>query len=212
MGEAQRIANYCWKEMSLSRPGRGSPSPQYLRHVHCLRFLTAAFHGRTGALADFHVELVDHIRNSIELDDSLLFKNLSVEAVGLLPAAEIQEVAIMALSLDNEWISENTLNACRYIAGLSTALLGRLAYYLSSLPATRVLARYVEIRFSLSLSPAMAPLGKFWRARLGDVVVYSLALATMSVCMPWIFCLASDYTGLLGWCAPPLSYRPQENL
>jgi hypothetical protein len=193
MKEAQRIANYCWEEMNRTRPDPGAPPINYLRHVHCLRFLSAAFHGRTEALAEFRGGLFDHVVDSIERHRSLLFKNISVEAVGLLRAEEIEGVAIKALSLRNEWISENALNACRYIAGLSAPLLAGLAYYLSCFPPRTVMARYAEIQFSLSLSPAMTPLGRFWRARLVDVVLYLVALGVMAVFVPVVFlvCLVS---------------------
>jgi hypothetical protein len=62
---AEHIATYCWKEMQ-SAALIGNDESKFLRHVHCLRFLNDAFHGRTSALASFISELFTHISETVQ--------------------------------------------------------------------------------------------------------------------------------------------------
>src|SRR4029077_10044513 len=63
--EARRIASYCWNEMKVARLDASSQTEDYLRHVHCLRYLNDAFHGRVEILDHIRDELFEHINSVI---------------------------------------------------------------------------------------------------------------------------------------------------
>jgi hypothetical protein len=170
--EATRIANYCWSEMTQSPLNQDSESSLYLRHVHCLRYLNDAFHGRLAALEGIQSLLFDHVRNVVMGADSLLVKKIAVESIGLLPREHVEEVIVGALEQQNEWLSETAFNACRFSAVLSSEVIERLAQYLIAFTIPEFLVRFHEINFALQLAPGMRALRRLWWTRLVDAVSY----------------------------------------
>ncbi len=178
--EAKQIAQFCWQEMQATTLSAGD-AQTYLRHVHSLRFLSDAFHGRTVALANFVDQLFDHIRKTLQRSPNLLIQRIAVESAGLLTPEQIEPLIREALSRNSILISEAAFNACRYIPRLSSSIETRLAYFLSNLSASEVFARYAEIRFALELSSAMRHLRQFWWWHRVDQIVAILAIVSFTV-------------------------------
>src|SRR5262249_32260572 len=140
--EASKIADYCWQEMQGASLTGGADERRYLRHVHCLRFLSDAFHSRSSAIAGFSTRLFAHIREMVAEHEGLLIKKIAIESAGLLQPQQIETVIRTTLSLRNSWLSENGFNACRYIARMSPWTELAISSFLAQLSMRDVWQRY----------------------------------------------------------------------
>lgn len=205
------IANFCWRE--IKSVGSGSKeSGDYLRAVHCLRFLRDAFRTRTECI-NFLGELALHIQERIEPKGDLLAGKIALEAVGLLPSRLAEPILVRAFETGNEWISETALHACRHLKRIGPKLDRGLFLYLRSIPFQEFLARHREIIFSLSLSDAFRSLRQYCRLRSYDnkTLVFAFALCLIMspvvlVTMACIFGIINFVEGTLDLAAPPTEH------
>lgn len=170
----REIADFCWREIKSVGSGSGE-STDYLRAVHCLRFLRDAFRTRTECI-NFIGELALHIQERIEPKGDLLAAKIALEAVGLLPNRLAEPILVKAFETGNAWISETALHACRHLKRIGPKLDRGLFFYLRSIPFQEFLARDREIVFSLSLSDAFRRLRQYCRLRTYDNKALVLAL------------------------------------
>jgi hypothetical protein len=183
--EARKIAEFCWSEVSkLTEGDLDLRDPQYLRSIHCLRFLKEAFRARLDCIESFRNELADFILNQIENDDNLLSLKLAVEAVGLLDEEDIDSALIKALKINNQWINEISLKSCHYLPSLSEELNKRLMFSIENINSVRFFKSRREILFSLKLSNVFSSLRKYCIWRIVDFYILLWVFVAFSVLFP----------------------------
>ncbi len=115
--EAQRIANYCWFEVIAANNNIRNRASK-----HSLRFLTEAFRGRQECLVDFHQDLAEYVICQIHKDNDPIDIKLAVEALGILDEENLDYGALLALNLEDTWINDTALRACRHLNEISEEL------------------------------------------------------------------------------------------
>ncbi len=177
--QAREIAEFCWSEVRKITPNYvGVSDPQYLRSVHCLRFLNDAFRTRLECVDGFRNKLGEYIMKQVAKEGDLISKKIAVEAVGLLKEKNMDAILIKALDIGNPWITETALKSCRYLPRLSAGLERRIRMYIEIIDPWSFIKRPREVIFSFSLSNAFQKVRRIciWRA----IASYStLAVAIM---------------------------------
>jgi hypothetical protein len=187
---AMEIASFCWSELeSASASPLKMDDPQYLRAVHCLRFLREAFRTRISAIDSFRASLTVFIRSQLLSQRNLLSKKIAVEEVGLLGPDDIDETLILALDANNRWIDEITLKSCHYLPRLSVELTHKLRLRLDGVNISSLMKRRKELLFSLGLSEVFADLKAFCRWRVADTYCWSFALLLVLTLKPFMLVL-----------------------
>ena len=187
---ATDIARFCWSEVArMDDEKLDMRAPQYLRSVHCLRFLKEAFRARTRCVESFRDELAAFIRSRIEAGDNLLTQKFAVEAVGLLDPEDIDEALTQALGVGNPWIDETALKSCHYLPRTSRELNDALALFIDKTDTASFVRRARELMFSLKLSNVFADLRSFclWRlVYVGCAAAAVLVLLARSPMLTWL--------------------------
>lgn len=197
----QKIADFCWREVSSVEVQTidDSSATERLRAIHCLRFLRDAFRARPGFL-EFAPLLAEYISARVYPRCDLLDAKIALEATGLLPEADAQNILISAFEMRNAWISETALRSCRNLKSIGRELEDRLSAYLDAIPITEFLARSREIVFSLSLSDAFRKVRRNCALRRIETRVLVSATLLCVAVSPIAFCLLAtpyitDYLG-----------------
>jgi hypothetical protein len=165
--KAKEIANFCWSEISQVIDNNvDMRDPQFLRMIHCLRFLKEAFRTRTNYIEDFLPELTLFIKDQIKNQKNLLLQKFAVEAVGLLKNEDIDEAIIEAISLNNDWISETALKSCRHLPQITDKLKYKLISYIENFESITLIKQQRDLRFSLKLSNAFTDIENFLTIKL----------------------------------------------
>jgi hypothetical protein len=183
--ETIQIAEYCWTFASRLAiieidPEGGNPdndTTTYLSSVHCLRFLSEAFRYRRELLGDYQAPLAELILQNISRGSDMLIAKISVEAVGLVEDANVERAVQTALELDNAWIGETALKACRHLPTITSRTRAGLARYLMSISTWEFLKRYRELRFSLGLSDAFRQILTLVKMRRTSLLLTLVAIA-----------------------------------
>lgn len=182
---AKQIANFCWNEIrKIIENFLDIRDPQFLRALHCLRFLKEAFRARPICIDDFREELCLFIKTTITHNENLLLKKFSVEAVGLLKPEQIDDIIIQAFRLNNDWINETALKACRHLPKISDALNTRLLRYLDSFNFLDLFVRKDDLSFSLKLSNGFVYLDKFLNFRVCDLYCFIIGFILLFIITP----------------------------
>lgn len=184
--DAERIARFCIEEIDTHGEATVE-SAQYLRAVHALRFLSDAFRSRPECLGDLQLQLGQYIERHVSRPENPILAKIAVEAVGLLKAQEIERVILQAFRMENSWISETGIRACRHMPRLSEEVIGSIQGYISSLSFGEFMSRRKELLFSLGLSDAFAPLYQSCVRRSTDHLVLAVTLAISAVAFPAAF-------------------------
>ncbi|HQU84507.1 MAG TPA: NACHT domain-containing protein [Pyrinomonadaceae bacterium] len=183
--EARKIADYCWSEISkLAENDIDLNDPQYLRSVHCLRFIKEAFRARLDCIDSFRSELADFILEQINEDNNLLSIKLSVEAVGLLEEKDIDSALVKALKINNNWINETAIKSCHYLPSLSKELKNNIIEHFNSIRLLKFYEKRKEILFSLNLSSVFDDIRTFCYWRLVDCYLLFLVAAFLFIIRP----------------------------
>ena len=184
---ATAIAEFCWSEVVKMADTRLNMSdPQYLRSMHCLRFLKEAFRARTQCIVSFRDDLEKFIKRQINKDDNLLVQKFAVEAVGLLRPADMDSTLVAALNVNNPWIDETALKSCHYLPRLSDDLNKELTRFIDSIGFVQFVRRRRELMFSLKLSNVFSSLRSFCLWRLVDIYCVVLCLLLLGAFSPFL--------------------------
>lgn len=171
--KAKEIANFCWLEIrKVTENNVDMRDPQFLRMIHCLRFLKEAFRARLNCIEDFQTELTHFIKQQIKDEQNLLLQKFAVEAVGLLRNEDIDKAIIEAMRLKNEWISETSLKSCRHLPRISNNLKNKLIAYIDSFEHRELITQKDELIFSLKLSNGFNEVEKFLKWRIFDIYCF----------------------------------------
>lgn len=152
--DAVKIADFCWNEIQKIKDVTIG-NPQYLRSIHCLRFIKEAYRNRLECLYGFRSKLTDLIALQIEeyrKTGNALFVKFSIEAIGLTKSSDIQNLLIKSFNLRNEWLNDTAIKSCRHLPNLDKELEQKIREYLISLDTVTFLRRREELLFSLRLS------------------------------------------------------------
>jgi len=152
---ATKIADFCWEIIVTAN------DLQRIEVVHALRFLRDAYKGRKDCLKNFNTQLAKYMRQQINYNNNILTIKLIVECVSLLDNDSIEQNILLALLLDNYWITETAFYSCRNIPSLSKEILNRFEEFFNKMPIKNILQSYSDYNFSLSLSEPFINL-RFW--------------------------------------------------
>lgn len=184
---AFRIAEYCWREVrSLNTTSVFENRDQYFRSLHSLRFLIEAFRGRRSAIESFHAELGDQVLKFAREEKDLVSTKHAVEAIGLLRDSQAQPILITAMEKHNEWITETSLRACRYITKLSPEAQKALIAYIRSIPPYQLLKRNRELSFSLESAEIYNPIARAFKIHRADTIIAVAAAVIFTATAPII--------------------------
>src|SRR5262249_12237098 len=178
---AKQIAEFCWSEIrKVENENLSMKDPQFLRAVHCLRFLKEAFRARRECISSFQSTLAAFILNQITGGENLLVKKLAVEAVGLLTPEDIDPALVMTLDMNNQWLDEVVLKSCHYLPTLSKELSKKLRFFIDGMDVVTFLKKRKELIFSLNLSNVFRDLKTYCNWRTADS--YSFIIGTILYC------------------------------
>jgi hypothetical protein len=165
--EASKIASFCWSEVKKIKDDELTMSdPQYLRSMHCLRFLKDAFRSRHSCLVSFQADLTKFVNYQVEHSKSLLEIKFAVEVVGLLDERELDGVIAKALEIRNAWVQEEAFKACRHLQQISDKLSKNIEEYMYSIDVFSLYSKRDEILFSLKLSQGFSKIHEFVKLKL----------------------------------------------
>ena len=176
--DAKRIADFCWEEVRQIKDIE-LDNPQYLRSVHSLRFLEEAFHSRLNCIEAFQDELGELIHYQIEFGDDLLTVKLAIEGVGLLKEKKADAAVISALEIEDEWVSNTAIRACRHLPQISHKLEEKLETYISGMGRFKLLKRQRELKFSFGLSDAFKKLKLLVNCCFADLALFSIGFVLL---------------------------------
>ncbi len=160
------IAEGCWNEISSLR-GRvvNVADPAVRRAVHCLRFIGVAFRATPSAIGRFRDALGELVYRTVRKADNVLSVKFAVECTGVLSDRYIDKVVAAALRLQNAWIVETAIRACRHLDRPSVELSRGLLIYVSMMTPLEFVRRQREFLFAFSLSDGFRGLRRacYWR-------------------------------------------------
>ena len=199
--EAQRIANYCWQEITKTEQSLSAMDQTTLmRSVYSLRFLADAFSSRRKDIEQIQKELTKFIGKQVKQKTNLLAAKLSVEAVGILTDKQIELVILKALRRNNDWISETAIRSCRHLPKIRKTLELTLIDYLESIPFLEFLRRQKEIVFSFKLADGFTRIRKYCEARTFDHW-FLIVMFVLNICLSPQFSsiLLFIFMGFVAW-------------
>ncbi|WP_243974106.1 NACHT domain-containing protein [Vibrio natriegens] len=165
--EVLRIAKFCWETIDPASFNTVIPDrSNYLRSIHCLRFLKDAFRTRKDCLVDFIDDLNNLIKSQVENDNNIVTQKIVVESVLLLEDDDIDHIVSSALSNQSSWVRDEAFRACRNLSEISNSLSNKLLQYVYHIDDISLFKKFSEISFSLSLSSAFDKLRKVLFARM----------------------------------------------
>lgn len=183
---ARAIAEFCWGEISqIAGRDVDMSDPQYMRAVHCLRFLKEAFRARLECVDSFRDDLAGYIERQIAVGQNLLSQKIAVEAVGLLKQEDVETTLIKALDIRNQWIDETALKSCHYLPQLGEDLNKKLRRSIDSMSMSLFMGRRKELMLSLKLSNVLSDLRSFCRWRLVHTYSITAAAALLFLLSPF---------------------------
>jgi Predicted NTPase (NACHT family) len=192
--QSEAIGKFCWEEAAkIMNEDVDTNNSQYLKSIHCLRFLTEAFRNRKELLNSFKDELNSYVLYTIDNGKSLLEKKLAIESTGILEEKIIDEVILKALSLNNSWLSECAIRSCRYLQGLSKELKIKVSKYINMYDEYRFIKRKKELLFLFSLSDGMKDLYWACHVKFIDTITSVISGGILFILNPKLF-MVSGFT------------------
>ena len=102
--------------------------------------------------------------------NDLMLKKIAVEATGLLEDHEVQSVLLASLNVENGYVKETAVKACRHIPSISKGLRAAIVKSVGALPPNELWRERKELLFSLSLSDSMRGVRRILVFRLCDLM------------------------------------------
>ncbi len=198
--DVKEIANFCWTEINrIFKSHVDMNDPQFLRMIHCLRFIKEAFRSRVSCIEDFRQDLADFIYKILQPNnenillkilqpnnENILLQKIAVEAVGVLRDEDIDRVIIEAINIDDSWINETALRACRHLPKISNNLRKKLIDYINSFSPLMLFKKKDDLLFSLNLSDGFVDVRDFLKWRIIDIYTFSIGFAICSMINPFV--------------------------
>ncbi|NES20534.1 MAG: hypothetical protein F6K41_16780 [Symploca sp. SIO3E6] len=174
--QAKQIANFCWTEIrEVIDNDVDMRDPQFLRMIHCLRFIREAFRARVDCLEDFRGDLATFIKDILQQEDqNILLQKIAVEAVGVLRDEDIDAAITQAIAIGDPWINETALRACRHLPKISDDLRKAIINYIDSLGFRVLFHKKDNLLFSLKLSNSFNEVRNFLQWRIIDAYSYAI--------------------------------------
>jgi len=186
--QAKQIANFCWAEIrEVIDNDLDMRDPQFLRMIHCLRFIREAFRARINCIEDFRVNLAVFIKNILQQENqNILLQKIAVEAVGVLRDEDIDVAITRAIAIGDPWINETALRACRHLPRISDELKNAIIDYIDSFGLRVLFYKKDDLLFSLSLSDGFNEVKKFLRWRIIDIYSFAIGFTICFVLNPLV--------------------------
>lgn len=182
---AKKIALFCWREVKkITEEDTAAPNDQLLRSLHCLRFLADAFRNRREIIYDFEDKLASLLLHNISKSGSILIKKFSVEAVGILKPAQMEECILAALKTGIAWISEEAFKASRFLQQISCDLERSIFKYIITFSPRQMLDRRKEMLFAAQLSESFKNINTIVKLKILDSCLYYLGIIIFILLFP----------------------------
>ncbi|ENX3946309.1 NACHT domain-containing NTPase [Photobacterium damselae] len=179
---ARNIANYCWGEIQkIADIKPGKIDAQYIKSIHCLRFIKDAFRTRKDCLSDFIQPLTKVIYDQINNNDYIVSQKIIIESIGVLDESDIDKLVNKSLKINHTWVQNEAFKACRNLQKISDKLAHATINYIYHINDYEFLKRNREIIFSLSLSDAFIKVRKVisWRKKIIQLNIIALIFAVL---------------------------------
>lgn len=171
-GDASTLADYCVSQLVSLLIFESAPGDEmYLRSIHCLRFLVDAFRGRRQLLEAHQQQFATFVSKALRSADDILVRKNAVEAIGILHESDANEAVAYALVYGDSWVRETAFRACRYLPALSVAALAGVSRFFLSIPATKLIREYAQLKLVFSLSEAFRRFRIPLNARLAEAIL-----------------------------------------
>ncbi|NEQ69672.1 MAG: hypothetical protein F6K21_30105, partial [Symploca sp. SIO2D2] len=178
--------NYCWTEIrEVIDNDVDMRDPQFLRMIHCLRFIREAFRARVDCLEDFRRDLADFIINILQQENqNILLQKIAVEAVGVLRDEDIDVAITQAIAIGDPWINETALRACRHLPRISDDLRKAIIDYIDSFGFRVLFQKKDDLLFSFKLSDGFNEVRRFLQWRIMDAYTFVIGFTICFVINP----------------------------
>ncbi|NEQ67966.1 MAG: NACHT domain-containing protein [Symploca sp. SIO2D2] len=189
--QAKQIANFCWTEIrEVIDNDVDMRDPQFLRMIHCLRFIREAFRARVDCLEDFRGDLAAFIIDILQQENqNILLQKIAVEAVGVLQDEDIDAAITQAIAIGDPWINETALRSCRHLPTISDELKNAIIDYIDSFGLRVLFQNKNDLLFSLKLSDGFNEVRKFLQWRIADIYTFSIGLTICFALNPFATCV-----------------------
>lgn len=185
--QAKEIANYCWSNI------KESESILNTRSVNSLRFLVESFRNRLSALEDFKDELAEFVLETIKSEKHILILKLSIEVLGLLDEDKIDIGVSRIFELNNFWLSETAILACRHLDKISDKLKKNIKDYINDMGYDIFFPNFSSMVFSFSLSDSFIKFKRLSYLKIIDLIVFIPGL----ILVIYIDILWKNYTSVV---------------
>jgi hypothetical protein len=193
--EAQRIAQYCWNQISSATSfANDGPLGELaaLRATYSLRFLIDAFTSSKKHCIDLVASpIYDFLSDAIEAHrTNMLHAKIAVEAAGILDDERASEVVAKALLTGNRWIMETGVRASRSIQAISKNALLLIARYFWEMAEVDLLRRGAEFTELFKLNSAFSSVRKVIKFRLRFLIFQCLLRFAGMVMSPALYVIS----------------------
>ena len=178
IAKAIKIAKFCWKQI------KDAPSPDNIKSVHCLRFLRDAFLNRQECINSFQPQLTMFISKIISEKKSLIAMKLAIENIGLLQSEHQDRLLVEAISIDNHWLSNTAIKACREVNNLSEKLSNLLFIHFDKITPEEFIIDYRKYSFSLKISENFAQYSKFLFYKTSNYFILLISVVIILLSVP----------------------------
>ncbi len=158
-----------------------------IARLHCLRFMHEAFVFRKGLVQEMvGDELLAFVQHGVESGADLLVRKHSLESAGLLDAAQLQAVLMVAIRSSNRWLQETAFRSCKQLPMLASELEAALITFLMRFDPFQILRSRKELLFALSLSEAMKRVSLAFRIRVFESAVVLTVPMIFALWLAWL--------------------------
>ena len=183
---AVKLAEYCWQEIKKTIGHEELDTNNYLHRIHCIRFLTDAFHSRTDCLISFINELGEDIISIVEPGKNLVLIKHSVESSPILNDEHRLELLIKALRFRVGWIYETAIRSCRYLPNANEKVRESLIQCLYRIPIITQLRQSGNMRFALGLAGSTRDVKRFYTILLFSIIAFLLCFSIVFILFPLV--------------------------
>ncbi|NGN99117.1 NACHT domain-containing protein [Grimontia sp. S25] len=185
--KAKSIAEKCWNVIKNDNY-EGS-----LEAIHCIRFLRDAFKNRLDCIANIQHEIEYFIYQELEKDNPPYWTKLIIELLCLTSENVKDKCVIRSLGINDFWISQTALEACRSLPKLSKELEWNVGQNLRSLSDWRFFSNLSSYYFSFGISEAFSRIKNYIRIRTAtsSILVITFFLYTIKEPKEGLFILTN---------------------
>jgi hypothetical protein len=194
--DAERIALYCWNE--ISSPVNGGTLLPSIRAAYCIRFLVDAFtSSKKNVTEKFEEALQSYLFAAVASHrQDMLRAKLAVEAACVLNDNQASKVVTAALRTDNYWIMETAARSSRLLGKLTEDARFAINRYIWTMTEGEFLASWSDLLDSLKLNKEFKSASRSLKIRLTLLVLQVIIRLMLVINAPVVLVMAIVYQAL----------------